>query len=85
MEISDKQYARLERAYADCAEAVHWAYRHWALDYGIESTLKDTMGVDVSNTLCELVRSVEALLREESGLPKPLLALREEDHDMDNY
>jgi hypothetical protein len=62
MEIDDKHYGALKAAYIKSAEAVEWAYVHWALDAGLESALRDVMGEDVSEAVIDLLKAVEALL-----------------------
>ncbi|MBU3031817.1 hypothetical protein [Paracoccus marinaquae] len=83
MEVSDERYDAIEKAYVESANAVQWAYLHWALDAGIASALKDAMGEGVSRAVVGLLGAVEALLNDGKGLPKPVLALRAEDHDPD--
>ncbi|MDR5652483.1 hypothetical protein [Ruixingdingia sedimenti] len=83
MEVRDERYEAVEKAYAESARAVRWAYVHWAPDGGIESALKDEMGDEVSKAVVGLLYAVEALLKDGGGLPTPKLALRAEDHDPD--
>ena len=85
MEISEEHYNAIEKAYAESATAVHWAYRHWAFDVEIESALIGTMGADVSKAVVGLLGAVETLLKDVNGLPVPKLALSGEQHDPDNY
>jgi hypothetical protein len=81
MEIDDKHYSAIEAAYIKSAEAVEWAYVHWALDAGLESALRDAMGEDVSESVIDLLEAVEALLSDGRVPPKPKLALRAKEHD----
>ena len=79
MEIDDDRYNAVETAYAKSASAVQWAYLHWALDDGIESALKDVMGDGVAEAVVDLLKAVEALLRDGRWLPKTKLALTAND------
>lgn len=79
MEVDDNRYNAVETAYAKSASAVQWAYLHWALDAGIESALKEAMGDGVSEAVVNLLKAVEALLRDGRGLPETKLALTAND------
>ncbi|WP_287885855.1 MULTISPECIES: hypothetical protein [Paracoccus] len=85
MEISDVNYDALEKAYAESAKAVAWTYSHWALEGGIENALNEAMGDDASKAVVDLLDAVETLLRDGRGLPKPKLALRDQDYDPDDF